>query len=76
MLDSFPDIMTVKDLQRALQIGRKRAYELVNSGAIYSFHIGNAIRIPKKCAIDYILAQCYNYDAVDGCTEPIMEVVV
>ena len=75
LFESFPDIMTIKDLQRALQIGRSKAYELVNTGEIYSFHIGNAVRIPKKCLIDYIAEQCYNYSAVDGCAKPIMEVV-
>ena len=75
MFEDFPDIMTIKDLQAALQIGRSKAYELVHSGAVYSFHIGNAIRIPKKCAVDYITDQCYNSGAVDGCAKPIMEVV-
>lgn len=75
MFESFPDLMTIKDLQGALQIGRTKAYELVHTGAIYYFHIGNAIRIPKKCAIDYIFSQCYNEQAVDGCAKPIVEVV-
>ena len=75
LFESFPDIMTIKDLQRALQIGRTMAYELVNTGAIYSFRIGNAVRIPKKCAIDYITGQCSNLSAVDGCSNPFLEVV-
>ncbi len=75
LLESFPDIMTIKDLQRALQIGRSKAYELVNTGEIYSFHIGNAVRVPKKCLIDYITGQCYNLSAVDGCSNPFLEVV-
>ena len=75
LFESFPDVMTIKDLQKALQIGRSKAYELVSNGDIYSFHIGNAVRIPKKCLIDYISDQCYNHSAVDGCSNPFLEVV-
>ena len=67
MFEQFSDLMTVDQLQEALQIGRNTAYELVQSGEIQSVRIGRRIRIPKRFVIDYILRTCYDGSAVDGC---------
>ncbi len=75
MLNDYPDLMTVKDLQKALQIGRSKAYSLVNTGAVRSLHIGNAIRVPKKCAIDYIDGQCTQKIAAEEYSRPFREVM-
>lgn len=53
--ENFPDVMTVRQVQEALRIGRNTAYNLVNNGDIHSFRIGKNIKVPKKCLIDYIL---------------------
>ena len=34
MLNNSPDIMTVKDLMKALQIGKNKALQLLNEGQI------------------------------------------
>lgn len=70
MFEQFSDLMTVDQLQEALQIGRNTAYELVQSGEIQSVKIGRRIRIPKRFVIDYILRTCYDGEAVTGCAEP------
>ena len=44
MFTEYPDVMSVADIQKALEIGRTKAYELVNTGQIRSIKIGNAIR--------------------------------
>lgn len=38
---NYPDVLTVKDLCQALDIGRVGAYKLLSAGAIHSFKIGN-----------------------------------
>ena len=60
MFSNYPDIMSVNDLRAALGIGRTKAYELVNSGAIQSIKVGSAIRIPKKSLLDYVDHGMYN----------------
>lgn len=75
MYETYPDLMTIKDLQEALQIGRSKSYELVNTGAVRGMRIGNSIRIPKANVIDYVVSQCYNKRTADGCPNPLLEVV-
>ena len=67
LFSNYPDVMSVNDLRAALGIGRTKAYELVNSGAIQSIKVGSAIRIPKKSLLDYLGLGGYNQSEVDGC---------
>ena len=60
MFNQYPDILSVDDLRSALGIGRTKAYELVSTGQISHFKIGNAIRIPKKSLLDYVKRNSYN----------------
>lgn len=60
MFENFPDIVMVSDLQEMMGIGRTTAYKLIASGKIKSVRVGNAIRIPKRFIIDYILGIEYN----------------
>ena len=53
MFNSYPDILTVKQVGEMLNIGRNNAYELVRSGEIKSVTIGRQIRIPKDNVIAY-----------------------
>jgi excisionase family DNA binding protein len=52
--DRLPDVLTVPELQAYLRIGRRQAYELVRSGAIYSVRVSSAIRIPKSALAQYL----------------------
>ena len=60
MYDSIPDIISVSDLQQILHIGRHAAYSLIRNNEIRCLKIGRAIRIPKRCLLDYIENSCYN----------------
>ena len=53
-LDDYGDVLSAKDVQDILGIGRNKAYELLQSGIIKSFKIGREIKIPKQCLKDYI----------------------
>jgi excisionase family DNA binding protein len=61
---SYGDVLTVKDLQSALQIGRSTAYKLLQEGEISSIRIGDSYRIPKRYLIDYVYGSCYNNGVV------------
>ena len=50
----YPDLLTVKDIQEILHIGRSTAYSLLKSGEIKSIRIGSVYRIPKVKLQDYI----------------------
>ena len=58
MFENFPDILSVQDLMSSLDIGRNKAYELLNKKIIKSIRIGNLYRIPKTALIEYIVNNC------------------
>jgi len=66
MLEQFPDILTVKDLQDILSIGRSKAYAILHSGELQYITIGRQIRIPKKYLLDYLQRSSYNTDMKSG----------
>lgn len=57
MFDAYDDVVTIEDLMEMLDIGRNKAYELLQSGQIKSFKVGKSYRIPKICIQNYVLAK-------------------
>ena len=51
---NYPDLLTVKDIQDVLQIGRSTAYKLLQSGELRALRIGSIYRIPKTYLNDFI----------------------
>lgn len=66
MFEKFPDILTVKQIQDILSIGRSKAYSLLHSGELKYITIGRQIRIPKKFLLDYLFDSGYNDDLKNG----------
>lgn len=66
MLEQFPDILTVKQLQDILSIGRSKAYDLLHNGELQYITIGRQIRIPKKYLLDYLQKLSYNNNLKSG----------
>lgn len=54
MLNNTKDILTLKELQELLHIGKNTALKLVQSGDIEAFRVGNRWRILKGCVEKYI----------------------
>ena len=54
MLNNTKDILTLKELQELLHIGKNTALRLVQSGEINACRVGNQWRIPKECVMTYI----------------------
>ena len=52
--ESMPMVLGVIDIAETLAIGRNKAYELINSGAIKSIKIGQHYRIPRNAFIDFL----------------------
>lgn len=56
MFKEFPDVITVDDLQKMLNIGRNSAYEILKSGVIKTIKVGEKYIIPKQSVINFIKA--------------------
>ena len=54
MLNNTKDILTLKELQVFLHIGKNTALRLVQSGEIEAFRVGKQWRIVKDSIIKYI----------------------
>ena len=54
MFDEYPDILTVQDIMRALDIGRNKAYDMLKRNQIKSIKIGSNYRIPKTYLIEFV----------------------
>ena len=57
MLNNAKDILTLKELQGLLHIGKNTALRLVQSGEIEAFRVGNQWRILRESVISYIKRQ-------------------
>lgn len=54
MLEHLPDILTLKECQDTLYIGRNLALELVQTGTLPAFRCGKRWRISKENLKTYI----------------------
>lgn len=59
-----PDILTAKQVQIALGIGRGGTYKLLDSGKLASFKVGNAYKIPRTALQQYVAQSCERGDTV------------
>ena len=58
LLKSYDDVLTFKEYQKVLKIGRNKAYQLLQDKQIMSIRIGTNYRIPKQAIIDYLYQNC------------------
>ena len=54
MFEKIPDIMTFKECQKLLKVGKNTLLDLIHSGEIDAFRIGNRWKITKDSIIEYI----------------------
>lgn len=55
MLNNTKDILTLKELQELLHIGKNTALRLVQSGDIEAFRVGKQWRIVRESLTKFIL---------------------
>ena len=73
MFDSYPDVLTIDDLQSALGVGRSMAYRLIRSGDIHHLRIGRKIKVPRSALVAYIESAWYNGRTQNRQTNPVIE---
>ena len=54
MFNSYPDVLSVKQLCEILDIGKNTAYRLLQNGEIKSIKIGKVYKIPKKYLKEFL----------------------
>lgn len=54
MLNNTKDILTLKELQELLHIGKNTALKLVQSGEIEAFRVGKQWRVMKESIVKYM----------------------
>lgn len=54
MQNNYSDVLNVNDIQNILCIGRRQAYELVNSGQFHIVRVGKSIRINKEVFFSWL----------------------
>ena len=54
MYTNSPEIMTFKECQQLLKIGKNTLLDLIHSRRIDAFRIGNRWKIPKESIVDFI----------------------
>ena len=54
MFKDYPEILTIPQVAKALGIGKKAAYALVNNKQLGAVRIGRTIKVPKFCLEEYI----------------------
>lgn len=54
MLESYQDVLDIKDMCKVLRIGRKTAYRLLQDGQIPYRKIGRNYKIRKDAVITYL----------------------
>lgn len=50
----YPDVLTVKQAQEILGVGRVSVYDLIESGQIAAFRIGRIYKVPKQSLIQFL----------------------
>lgn len=53
-INDYPPILDVIDIQKMMGIGRRQAYELVNSGQFHTVRVGNRIKISKEIFLNWL----------------------
>ena len=57
MFTSYPDLVTIKQLTKMLDIGVTLAYRLVRNKTIKALKVGRQYKIPKRNVIAYLTNQ-------------------
>lgn len=54
MFERIPEIMTLRECQKLLKVGRNTMLGLIHNGCIDAFKIGSRWKITKSAVIEYL----------------------
>ena len=55
VFDSYPDVVSVEEIQQMLRIGKNAVYALLKDGEIKSIKVGKRYIVPKKYVAEFLL---------------------
>ena len=55
MYNNIPEIMTFKECQNVLKVGKNTLLNLIHSRQIDAFKIGNRWKIPRESVVEYFI---------------------
>ena len=55
VFDSYPDVVSVEEIQQMLRIGKNAVYTLLKDGEIKSIKVGKRYIVPKKYVVEFLL---------------------
>ena len=54
MYENIPEVMTVKECQQLLKVGKNTMLELLHTNQIEGFKIGSRWKIKKKSVVEFL----------------------
>lgn len=54
ILESYPDVLDVRDIKQIMNIGQRQAYELCNSGQFHVARAGTRIKVAKSVFLNWL----------------------
>ena len=54
MYENIPEIMTLRECQQLLKVGKNTMLDLIHNGELSAFRIGNRWKIPKEAVVEFI----------------------
>ena len=57
MYRNIPEIMTFKECQQLLKIGKNTLLDLIHNGELDAFKIGNRWKITKEAVVEFVKHQ-------------------
>lgn len=54
MYENIPEIMTLKECQKLLRVGKNTMLELLHTNQIEGFKIGNRWKIAKESVVEFL----------------------
>jgi excisionase family DNA binding protein len=54
MYERIPEIMTLKECQQILKVGKNTMLELLHTNQIEGFKIGSRWKIPKESVVEFL----------------------
>lgn len=54
MFERIPEIMTLRECQKLLKVGRNTMLEIIHNGSIDAFKIGSRWKITRSAVIEYL----------------------
>jgi len=71
MFDDYPDIVTVTQICKMLNLGRNSVYRLLKNGSIHHVQLGRKRIVPKKSVIQFLDTAWYNESQIIGIGLPV-----